>query len=183
MWVFVLVMCSGCGSWRNKTVSESVRYVQTEKQDFKGDLKTEYPSPSKTDLNLSASGNARINVNVPVAETKMVKLSNQTAGKMSSNTSFSLDSLVRSVSLGGWVAVILAFCGMLYTIVYFINRTMCGKALDAGLAASVKVVQSVLYEVNEKLLNSTPGTSEWCQFNEIRNKRQYELQQLMREIS
>ena len=179
IWLILLILISGCGPWQNKEMKETIKIVNTEKQDFKGNLNTEYPTPSNQDLKLTASGNATINVNIPTAEAKLTKVSNKTQGSMQSETSFSFDKYLKSVSLGGWVAVMLAFCCVLFTIVYFINKTMVGKALDAAASASITGAQGIIGELNEKMMIADPNTSAWNELNAMKNTQAAKLQTLL----
>ena len=177
--LLALIFFCGCSPWQNKVKRETVQIVQTEKQDFKGNHTVTYPSPTKQDLNLSASGNATISVNIPAVEPKLTRLSNKTEGSVESDMSFSFDSYIKSVSLGGWVAIMLAFCAVLYFIVYFINKTMVGKALDSAAGASINATRSIIGELEGKMMHMDPTSAGWNEFNAMKNLRACELQNLL----
>jgi len=68
---------------------------------------------------------------------------------------------------------------VLFTIVYFINKTMVGKALDAAASASITGVQGIIGELNEKMMIADPNTSAWNELNAMKNTQAAKLQTLL----
>ena len=172
------LMC-GCLGMQDREERTAVKVVTASKQDFKGNVDAEYPSPSNTSVTVTASGNAAIAVNVPSVEPKMSKLSSHKEGRMSADTSFSFDKYIKSVSTAGWALLVLSLCVLLYMLVYFINKTYVGKAADKVLGASITGVHSIIGELTEKVAHADVKTPEWATFNEMLNKRKTELQLLL----
>ena len=170
---------AGCSAWQDKTVKESVSVVTESKQEYKGNTSVDYPAPTKQDVNVTASGNATVSVTMPEQEAGTVNLQQEKSGEIESDTSFSFDSYIRSVSLGGWVALVLSFCLLGVIVIYFLRRTMIGKATDAGVSSAMGLLQRSLQEATEKVANGDPNSPEWRIFNELRMKQQQELAELM----
>jgi len=150
-----------CGCFQNKTQRDIFKAATKDKnqQQFQGDVKLEYPSP--TSNNISASGNAIVNINTPNPETVLTKniigsLKNESSG------SFSIDSYLKSVSLGGYIAILLIILLIIASILYVLKNTWVGKGLD-------KLGGSILSDLDEKLKHTNPNSETWNKINEIRN--------------
>ena len=174
--LLLLTFLCGCGSWEHREEEKKERSTSKTKQGVELDIDAEYPAPSNTTLNVSASGNSAITVELPTAEQKMSKLTNKTKGTASSEASFSLDYYIKSMSLGGWVAIILSLCLLGIVVYVLLQRTIIGRAGQQVAASGLKLTQSFVDELNEKVTHADPNSPEWKVFNEMKNRRQAELE-------
>ena len=115
-------------------------------------------------------------VEMPTAEQKMTNLTNKTQGKSSRESTFSLDEFVSSVSLGDWVALVLSICLLGGLLLYWLKTTVSGKMLDSAAGSGIKLLQSFVDELNEKVTHADPQSPEWRIWNEMKNRRMKELE-------
>ena len=182
----IAIMCcfafAGCDVLQDRTVNEGVQSVSKNKQELTGDLKTEYPAPSSQAVAVTASGNANVSVCIPKQESDgIVKLTNKTAEKVSSDNSFSFDRHIKSVSLGGWIAILLLMLMIMVLALYFLKQTIVGRAMDAAVGAGIDSTHRIISDLTEKVSHADPTSPEWRQFNELRNRHQDKLAELLRQ--
>jgi len=187
---FILILfLIGCGDgpWFGLGDTEKRTKIEKESKErrnesFDGRLSADYPAPSHQNINLNLSGNSRVDMKLPAISTDGRVIWNtdqKNTMKKVTTESFSIDEYIKTVSTAGWALLFVCLSVLIVAVIFFLRHTMIGKATDAAMGASIKYTQKTISELNTKLKHTNPNTDAWNAVNEVLNKNEEELAQLL----
>jgi len=137
---------------RNTNIIEKLKLK--EDSDLKGSITFDHPQPTK--VSGTASGNAVLTINVGdpgrVRDTKSKDLTT----KESTESSFSLDEMVKSVSLVGWILLGVVLIFLIVVVVVALKSTIAGRAFDAAIGAGLDLTADLIEKTRNELVNADP---------------------------
>ena len=153
--LFCLVGCSqGILTDTTRTTNIIEKLKMKEDSDLKGSITFDHPQPTK--VSGIASGNAVLTINVGdpgrVKDTKSKDLTT----KESVESSFSLDEMVKSVSLVGWILLGVVLIVLIVAVVVALKSTIAGKALDAAVGAGLDLTTDLIEQKRDELSDADP---------------------------
>jgi len=158
----ILLLCLvGCGQGMGGALTDTTRNTNIieklklkEASDLKGSITFDHPQPTKVSGTASGNGIVNISLGEPgrVKDTKSKDLTT----KESVESSFSLDEMVKSVPLVGWILLGVVLIVLIVVVVVALKSTIAGKALDAAVGAGLDLTTDLIDKTRNELVLADP---------------------------